>query len=332
MLLLGFLMGYLQPFGAPNEPSASASSAQSPPTVLDQQAAVSNPSSGQPQFSFDNNQLLQLSLQQALLAPEFPEFDLPDGWQDVQLATTGDSCWAPNRLATECDFALPDATQTAVIMGDSQVQAWLPGVRDALAGAGYNVKVFTMPGCPVADVPVLDPFFERNYYAECEEYRGAVLAQVEELKPNLTILTSTWHGFDLRYSGSTGAAADEEWQAGLASTLTRLSAASPRVVVLDSPPDGQSILDCMSRFGSPDDCESDVTEDYRLVSGLNGAAAAQVAAGGTDVRHVVVENWFCVDGRCPAFIGDVPIYADRTHVSPGFGRYVAPLLTPILVG
>jgi hypothetical protein len=332
MLVLGFSLGAQQPSGAGSTSAAGGDAAAKVATVADQPASTAGSADVQLRIDFANDQLLQLALRQALQAQEFPNFDLPDGWQDVRLATGGEACWQPNALATECDFTQPGATGTAVVLGDSQVQAWLPGVRDALAGSGFNVRAFTMPGCPVAEVPVLDPFYRNNRYYECEEYRDQVMAQVAALRPNLTVVTSTWEGFDLRTSGTSGDVAVGEWQEGLVSTLSRLSAASPRVVVLDSPPNGQSILDCMTRFGTPDDCESDVTDEYRRVSGINAAATAQVATGGADVRHVAVENWFCVDGRCPGFVNDVPIYADRTHVSPGFGRYVAPLLTPILVG
>jgi len=293
-------------------------------------------------FALDNTTALQVGLRGALLAETFPPLQLEDGWREVRRATEGPTCEQRPYDASVCDFPQEGTTKDAVILGDSQVQAWLPGVREALSGTGYHLRSYSMPGCPVPEVPVLDPYFERNVYVECEAFRNEALAHVEATAPDLVIVTNLWTAKGRLATGAEGAEADAQWRAATTGTLQRLSAVSPRVMMLDSPPTGQSVADCQTAIGKPVDCEEAVTEDYRQMAALNGAASVTVntqnaAAAGPgvaipEVGHIAVENWFCLDGLCPAFSSGYPIYADPFHVSPSYGRFVAPLLRPLLLG
>jgi hypothetical protein len=41
------------------------------------------------------------------------------------------------------------------------------------------------------------------------------------------------------------------------------------------------------------------------------------------VASVRTASWFCVRGRCPAFVGRTPVYVDRVHLTGAFAPQLA---------
>lgn len=282
-------------------------------------------------IGFDHYAALKIAQQQALSATEFPTFTLEPGWNQLDLATSGPECTSGPELSAICEFSEPGATKTAMMLGDSQLQAWLPAIREALAGQGYNLKVFVLPGCTTASVQT-NYLFSGVPFEYCTTFRENALAEIEQARPDLTLVTSLMETYQVQTNNPKGPAADEAWRAGVATTLSRTGAASQRTVLLDSPPLGEPVTECQTRFASPDDCETTVTAMYQHVAGLNAAGAQDVAAQGVPVVHVPVTDWFCYQQVCPSFVGLNPTYSDRLHVSPAYGKFVAPLLRTSLVG
>lgn len=281
---------------------------------------------------FDHYAALKLAQRQALETTTFPDFALPAGWDDVLSTTAVPECAPGPQRSAVCEFPEEGATKTAVLIGDSQMQAWLPGIRQALKGSGHSLKVFALPGCTASSVPTIEFLTGGTPFTYCDTFRDEALRYVETTKPDLVVVSSLMDAVDLLQSGAKGAAAQQEWGSGTEATLTRLSAASGRTVLLDSPPLGKSITDCLTRFASPDDCEAVVNDDYRQLAAVQAGAVSAVAAKGGAVAHVPVEDWFCFGGVCPGFIGQKPTYADSLHVSPMYGEYVAPLLRDTILG
>ena len=281
---------------------------------------------------FDHYAALKLAQRQALETTTFPNFALPPGWDNVLATTAVPECVPGAQRSAVCEFPEEGATKTAVLIGDSQMQAWLPGIRQALKGSGHSLKVFALPGCTASSVPTTEFLTGGTPFTYCDTFREEALRYVESSKPDLVVVSSLMDAVDLLQSGAKGAAAQQEWGAGTQTTLTRLAAASDRTVLLDSPPLGKSITECQTRFAVPDDCEALMDDEYRQLVAVQGAAAAAVASQGGAVAHVTVGEWFCFGGVCPGFIGQKPTYADSLHVSPMYGEYVAPLLRTSLLG
>jgi len=45
-----------------------------------------------------------------------------------------------------------------------------------------------------------------------------------------------------------------------------------------------------------------------------------------NAKAVDTSEWFCVDGHCPAVIGNVHVYRDGNHLSVPYAYSLAPLL------
>ncbi len=265
----------------------------------------------------------------AAAATEWPELDLRENWRDYGATVRVPECTHGKGDTVECDFRTPGATKNMVVFGDSQVLAWLPGLRDAATKAGYNVHVLNMPGCAVADVPLALIFSPEQPYPECADFRHKAMDYVQQHRPDLTVATSVWTWKALREDQRNDDEAAINWSDGITVTLESFASASGRVVLLDSPPLGLSVGDCQTALSTPADCLTHPAAEYFEASELNQRAVdAARAATGKEIKHVTVDDWFCApDAGCPSFVANQPVYGDGLHIAPGFGQFVSPLLS-----
>jgi hypothetical protein len=57
----------------------------------------------------------------------------------------------------------------------------------------------------------------------------------------------------------------------------------------------------------------------------------QQVAQDTGATYVDPERWFCVDGRCPAVVGNTPVFADGLHMTAEYSTEIgAQLATAVL--
>jgi hypothetical protein len=112
---------------------------------------------------------------------------------------------------------------------------------------------------------------------------------------------------------------------GLGLSLSRLGEHDSTVVVLGTPPPHRNLLECVTRAGVPADCASS-PHDYSLQH-IAGESSAADAAG---VPYVDVTDWFCLETRCPGFVGTTPVTFDGVHLTVEFARRLGPLLLAAL--
>ncbi len=64
----------------------------------------------------------------------------------------------------------------------------------------------------------------------------------------------------------------------------------------------------------------------------NAARQAESAVSKqTSVPIVDTSTWFCgTDGRCPSFVGTVPVYVDGIHLTREYSASLAPLMSSAL--
>jgi hypothetical protein len=153
------------------------------------------------------------------------------------------------------------------------------------------------------------------------------MQRIGELKPDL-VIASEFRNDAVLLSGAVGAAADRERAAGLASALPRIAAGAGKVLYLSAPPQGKLVESCATRFSTPADCAASTSAFYRRTVGIEKEA---VAALGPEGSYVDTEPWFCVQGRCPAFVGHSLLRADEYHLTAAASRDLAPVLKAAIV-
>lgn len=233
--------------------------------------------------------------------------------------TAPDSCWFPN----------PGAHSTAVVMGDSTAITLFPTIREAL-GPDWNVRGATMAGCP--QLPTKMDFSTPDRLTRCTEHRTAAMSAVKSWKPDVVFVSNLYtyaNALSSKVAPKDGGAA--EWALAAAQMVEELKEYADAVVIVQSPPEGAVLADCAASGSVPADCESGADATYRIVSNADRAAARQAGA-----TYVAVEDWYCVDGRCPAFIGTTPLKRDMIHTTKQYAAMLAPLfrarVADVLVG
>ena len=211
-----------------------------------------------------------------------------------------------------------------MLYGDSVAMAYLPALRAVLAPEDWRIHAFTAAGCAPADVP--QNRVGGAPYPECPAFRDWSVQRIGELAPDLLVMASFRYDPALA-SGARGETADAEWSEGTRRIHEALAGKAGRTVVLAAPPEAKDPAQCATRFSTPGDCENRLPADHQSRMALESAAAGQA---NPNVEWVDTTAWFCLDGRCPAFVGTVPLYADAYHLSAAGSRELAPLLAGVL--
>lgn len=219
-----------------------------------------------------------------------------------------------------CVFGPADSEKDVVVFGDSYAMAWMPGIRAGLEAAGWRVHQLTFAECPSADVEVTHS--DGTAYPECAPWRAWAEDTIDQLKPELTIVTSADTNADRMATGATSVAMKQEIQTGSESVLSRVTASSERTVVLGAPPRGNSLQYCATPGATPGDCATRAADPW--VSYDAAQAAAAEAAG---VEYIGTRSWFCnADGWCPSFAVTTPIRTDSSHLTIEFSTLLGPVL------
>ncbi|WP_209559604.1 acyltransferase family protein [Frigoribacterium sp. PvP032] len=231
--------------------------------------------------------------------------------------------------ARVCRWGSVDAERTAVVIGDSVAASWTSGVAEALVPAGWAVVALAFAGCTPVDLPPGARYDDEDFEAACATDREAMFALAADEGADLVVVTGGVNVLDRRAEAIGPEAAEREWREAAESSLRRLTAAAPRVVLLGAPPAGPAVRDCATRHDGPDACVVTTTASQHAQVAAERAAAAAV---GARVEHVDVTAWFCVDGRCPAVLGGRLVRTDRSHLTEATSLATRDLLADRLLG
>lgn len=246
----------------------------------------------------------------SLLTPEW----VTDGCLSMDHAREKD----PIANAQACTYGPANASNTAVLYGDSIAISYAAGIRAALPG-DWRLRVFTMATCPASDVPARDA--SGGPYSECADLRDWVETQVDGAQ--LLIISQAIDSQRLA-SGATGDEAIDEYAEGMEKTIARLAPRVGQVKLISRPPVGVAAAECWTPVSSPVDCVSDVANSDSKMS----ARYSRMAGG--NVEYVDSTDWFCVKGKCPAFAGGVLLRADNAHLTAAGSSALGPLLAESL--
>ncbi|WP_345752733.1 acyltransferase family protein [Microbacterium rhizophilus] len=214
----------------------------------------------------------------------------------------------------------------AMVVGDSIALSWVPTVEAAGDEVGWVTSAVGYANCPLFDVSATNNTDEPGFRGACAHSRDRMMDVIEERSPDILFLSAS--EISLEFTELPLAEAKAKWQAGVERTLSQLAALpdAPQVVVLGDPPRAGNMLECPVRVGGPAACAAPVSDTYLAKAEADRAAVA--ASSG--VVYVDTLDWFCADGRCPAFAGEHVIRMDVSHLTDAEGRALGPLLSDAL--
>ncbi|MCL8026230.1 acyltransferase family protein [Nocardioides bruguierae] len=272
---------------------------------------------------------LQASMLSSLEEDGFPDFD-------PSLAYLRSTDWESEQASYGCGETPVDDLSSCLfnstgkkdqpvvaVYGDSVAASWMPTVRTAFEAEGWAVQQLTLQQC--------GPWELKSYvkqdgeaYPECGQLHDAVHDWLDENTPDVLIMASSMDQASNADRAEIGGTHRSLSQSALAAAL-RLVPTDTQVVVLGSPPNHQYLVDCVTRVGTPVQCATTPNQLYR-----DHRAGEEAAAEAAGAAYVDTQSWFCVQGQCPGFVGDVPVTVDGVHLTIQYAERLAPLLTDAL--
>lgn len=227
---------------------------------------------------------------------------------------------APAVTSPACTFGSTRAgAKSVVLFGDSHAAQWLPALADAATRTDLALTVLTKGNCPAPSMTVYSVEYKRAF-TECDDWRTWALAKIRSIKPDLVVLSSTFHGVALADRRMQSADAAAAWTAGLRSTIARIRASGAQVAVIgDVANHATSVPDCVAtHLTNLAACATPVL-NATLQPRQNADIATARSAG---ARYVNVQSWFCTAALCPAVVNGIITDFDDSHITATYSTYL----------
>lgn len=247
--------------------------------------------------------------------PSQAEKDLAELY-DFNCMTAADSAWVNNR--DNCVFGARGSERKVVLFGDSHAAHWFGGVEAAAKNVGLELHLRLKTYC----TPVLVARWDDRrgkMYDECEDWKAAVLEDLQEMKPDFIVWAARSSG-SMSVAGPNGALSTEEakplWQKGLRDMMSQLQSTGAQVIaVADNPFAEYSIPGCVSNSpAQPELC------DFALNGKVFTRYDSEVLEQIPGVKILDFIDVMCPEGTCKTVVNDAFVYRDQGHVTDTFAR------------
>lgn len=217
----------------------------------------------------------------------------------------------------ECEIGNSAGGLTVALVGDSHAGHWYQAMAEAAKERGWTLVTYLKSSCPFS---AARRTAEVEGGISCAGANAATLRRIVERGDVDAVVTGNWAGST--FAGDAAGGFAEYWSA-------LEDAGIPVYPIVDNPRPGRDEYprDCVAANpDSPEDCgrsQSDALEH----------TDATLEAGRREPRANVLDftDQFCVDGFCPALIGNVLVYRDHHHLSDTYVRTLVPVFTERLL-
>lgn len=240
------------------------------------------------------------------LSREAVQRDRPVIFADLCMVRIAESNLAP------CVYGAREWSRTVVLFGDSHAANWFEPLRIAAEEKGWRIVVRTKAACRPVDImqTIVGGGRQRPYQA-CATWLSAALDDVENLKPDLIIVSGVGHDYPVENERR---------------VLTRLSAVAPTVAIADTPWLPMEAADCLRERGGPEACQ------WPLKPLLGNRKYPRTPQRSLPPRIEVINlnDRLCPQQLCKAVQNGVVIMYDHHHLTKMFARTLAPEFRAIL--
>ena len=224
-----------------------------------------------------------------------------------------------------CWYGSVTARRTVVIFGDSFVGNWIPALNIAGQKLGFRVAEFSFPGCPTTfsrpGLPIKG--FDQNEINACVNFHKNLPKAVNKINPFAVIAANG--------EGSWGAAGNRDFVTILGNTFDELSTATNhpiRILLGTGPHFSKAAPSCLaSHPNNINLCNLSYTSGSAFSTAL---ARDNAAISGASVHLITTYKWICLNGVCPAVIGNIDVYADTDHLTIAISKFLSVILEKTL--
>ena len=210
-----------------------------------------------------------------------------------------------------CDVGPADAEHTLALVGASRVAHWYPAVAAAAQARGWRLVSFTKSGCQFSTETA---YRDGAVFEECEVWKAKALAEVEELRPDAVLTSSTRSTLN-----------GERVHDGFLDVWERLDGLDIGVIGLrDLPRLPYRGAECLEA-GPIDQCVSPVSASHEDVD-----PATQIDLP-PNVTLMDLTEHVCPGGACNAVVGNILVYWDHSHVTATYASTLGPVMEEALV-
>ena len=227
------------------------------------------------------------------------------------------TCSSPSGLYI-CTWGPASPKKTIVLFGDSHAMMWVSAIEPAVVAAGDRLELLAYASCPVAALS--------SDSSACTTWRTAAIAAVNQLKPAAVIVAERSSHL---FTSSNQLVSTADFQAGLTSTFTALTASGAALVALG---DNPVYPLTGSGGGGPGVCLGSHPTHITLCGTTTNPtdpqwrnhaadeATAAVAAHGTFVNTTA---WICLKTTCPPVVNKLIVYTDWSHLTATYAYYLS---------
>jgi peptidoglycan/LPS O-acetylase OafA/YrhL len=236
------------------------------------------------------------------------------------------NCFAgpPSFSTVVCHYGDASARTQVTLIGNSHAAQWIPAIDTIAQRRHWRVTTYLATGCSLSYnlQDLVAKGMQAGSDEGCQAWSHRVVRQVTSHPADLVIMGNKSWGAAV--DSSSKAESEAAYEQGYAGVLRALDRAGQRTIVIRDTPyhPTVSVPQCLlqhSDYAACGGARSDWLPHDQLV-----AAAHRLA--GEHVRVVDMTKYVCSARRCPAVIGQVPVYFDYSHLSEAFVRTAAPLL------
>ncbi len=221
-----------------------------------------------------------------------------------------------------CETGDAGSATSVAVLGDSHAVMFSPAFQQIAERRHWRLEMLSMGLCPLLDVPIFHPILHREY-AECDQWRGRIMAQLQANHPRLIVLSIA-----RTYDAGTGVVSyGQAWIDGMTRLVRQLRGTGAQVLVLGPTPVlPGSVPICLSSH--LDDARACAPRRSSAVNqpGVAAETAATRAGGG---HYADLTDLFCTSSRCPVIVGNLLVYLDSNHLTLEYSRLLAPAIAAL---
>ncbi|MET0930731.1 MAG: acyltransferase family protein [Aeromicrobium sp.] len=232
-------------------------------------------------------------------------------------------CQSTGLVKDTCTFGDPaDSTVPHVLMiGDSHARAMLPPFVEMAEKGQIYLAVQVKGGCNWSTNP--HPNADRTIAEDCYQWRDSLGTWLDQNVDDFDLVVTAALAHPRPATGP------EEQTAGFVKTWSSVTDRGiPVVAIRDNPYQPADTSTCLAK-------ESEITADSCALPRKDAfpnydpqIAASKQVTGSTLLD---LTGFYCDDTTCPAVIGGVNVYRDRSHISKTYTTTMTPYIQDILV-
>jgi hypothetical protein len=228
----------------------------------------------------------------------------------------------PDREPLVCAFGeKQEPKATALLFGDSHAAEWFPALSQIADDLHWRLDVIVKPGCtPLYIHQDISPLMEQV----CDDWRRLAVAKIQQMHPDLVIVSSASLHPVAGGRMMTDAAV---WEQGARDMFSALTASGAQVrFIRDTPHANYNVLECMAQAQWDGKTHCPAIQPAEALYPEIYAAEVQGASGVANVGFIDLSDQTCSAGECYAEVDGIVVYRDNDHLTATFNRSLAPVL------